>query len=404
MNSSETDRHPPFLSTGVLLILLGGTVFSLRESLSPAVIGLCALLFLFCVWRGIPDLLSTAFVAGVLMASWATDGILAVLWPFGVGAVVAFLFAPLVRLLEGPLRSRTAAILVVMVTILVAIVGIGVAFVPRLISELLRLIEQFPAYSARMKVWYSDLLLWATQVGIGERVEALHQQALEDMPGIGQAALEYLGGKLSGFITRAAGLLDMAIVPFVAFYLLKDGDRIGNVAANLLPSRHRGRVLSLLRQIDCLLGDYVRGQMMVCGIVGTLTSVGLALCGIPYFLLLGAMSGLLNVVPYVGLLLSLAVSATVALFEPQPMGALLQVVMVFIVVQGLEANFITPKIVGERVGLHPIWVILAVMVFSRLWGVFGMVAAVPVTAVINVLVRVVAAVYYGSAYYQRESS
>ena len=392
------------LTTGALLLLLGAVVYSVRGTLSPAVAWFCLFIVFFCAWRGIQTALATVLVSFVLVVAWGFDGILSVLWPFGVGAVAAFVCAPLVRFLEGPLRSRLAAILAVMVAIFVAVVGIAVVFVPRLISEIGRLIGQFPVYSARMKAWYGDLLSWATKVGFGERGEALQQKALEDLPGIGQAALAYLGVKLVGFMTEAAVLLNLVIVPFVAFYLLKDGAQIGDFATNLLPSRHRDPVLKLLREIDSLLEEYVRGQMMVCGIVAALTFVGLVLCGIPYALLLGALAGLLNVVPYVGLLFSLAVSAVVALFEPEPMGALLKVVGVFIVVQALEANIITPKIVGERVGLHPIWVILAVTTFSQMWGVLGMVAAVPVAAVINVLVRVVADAYYGSAYYQREVS
>jgi predicted PurR-regulated permease PerM len=395
----KRDGHDA-LTTGGLLLLLGAVVYSVRETLSPGVAGLCVLIAFFCARRGIPAALATVLISVVLIVSWGIDGITAVLRPIGFGAVVAYLCAPLVRRLERPLRSRTGAILTVMVAILVGVGGIGVAFVPRLVSEIVGLIRQFPTYSAQMKAWYGDVLSWAMQMGVGERVEALRQRALEDLPG--QTALEYLGGALVGFVTRAAVLLDLLVVPFVAFYLLKDGAHIGDAVARLLPLRHRGGIVGLLRQVDDVLGEYVRGQVIVCGIVAALTSAGLALCHIPYALLLGCMAGLLNVIPYVGLLTTFGTSAVVALFDPYPTSALLKVVGVFAVVQGLEGNLITPRIVGERVGLHPLWVILAMMVFSRMWGVLGMVAAVPVAAVLNVLLRVVADAYYRSAYYQRE--
>lgn len=390
------------LTIGALLLLLGAVVYSVRGTLSPAVAWLCLLIVYFCVWRGIEMALAAVLVSSVLVIAWGMDGVLSVLRPLGIGAVAAYLCAPLVRRLEGPLRSRLGAILAVMVAILIVVGGVGLAVVPRMISEIVGLVRQFPAYSAQMKMWYGDLLSWATQVGLGERVEALHQRALEDLPGIGQAALEYLGGKLSGFITRVAALVDLVVVPFVAFYLLKDGDRFGSVAANLLPSRHRGDVVGMLRQIDGVLGEYVRGQVIVCGIVAALTSAGLALFHIPYALLLGCMAGLFTAVPYVGLMTAFGVSAMVAMFDPSPASAMLKVLGVFAVVQGLEGNFITPKVVGERVGLHPLWVILAVMIFSQMWGVLGVVAAVPVAAVLNVLFRAVADAYYGSAYYRKE--
>jgi predicted PurR-regulated permease PerM len=116
------------------------------------------------------------------------------------------------------------------------------------------------------------------------------------------------------------------------------------------------------------------------------------------------MAGILNIVPYVGLILTLAASCMVALFDPAPASALLRVLAVFAVVQALEGNLITPKIVGERVGLHPLWVMLAVMVFSRIWGIAGMVAAVPVAAVINVLFRASGEAYFRSGFYRGDPS
>lgn len=390
------------LTTGALLLLLGGVLYSVRGALSPAVAWLCLGILFFCAWRGIPTSLAAVLVSSVLVVAWGIDGVLAVLRPLGIGAVAAYLCAPLVRLLAGPLRSRTGAILAVMLAIFIVVGGIGVAFVPRLVSEIVGLVREFPAYSAQVKAWYGHVLSWATQIGLGEQVEALQQKALEDLPGIGQSALEYLRTKLVEWVTRAAALLDLVIVPFVAFYLLKDGARMGDAAMRLLPARHRGEVVGLLGQIEGVLGEYVRGQVIVCGIVAALTSAGLALCGIPFALLLGCAAGLLNVIPYVGLLTTLGASCVVALFDPYPVSALLKVVAVFAVVQGLEGNLITPKIVGERVGLHPLWVILTMMVFSRVWGVLGMVAAVPVAAVLNVLIRATAEAYYQSAYYQKE--
>ena len=171
-----------------------------------------------------------------------------------------------------------------------------------------------------------------------------------------------------------------------------------------MPPRYLPPVKAFLEQIDDVLGHYIRGQMLVCSFIALLTAVGLGALGIRYAVLLGLMAGLFNLVPFIGLTVSLAISALIAGLDADPVMGVAKVIVVFVIVQGIEGNFLSPKVVGQRVGLHPGWVMFALVMFAHFWGFIGMVIAIPVAAVINILVRIVTTRYFNSNYYQHDAN
>ena len=154
--------------------------------------------------------------------------------------------------------------------------------------------------------------------------------------------------------------------------------------------------------VDLVLGQYIRGQLMVSTFIAVLTAVGLSISEIPYAVVLGLTAGALNLIPYVGLTISLGVSLIVALIDSGNLIQCAKVLVVFVIVQGIEGNFLSPRVVGERVGLHPVWVMFALVVAANMWGMVGMLVAIPVAAVVNIIVRLVLQRIYGSRFYDED--
>jgi len=180
-------------------------------------------------------------------------------------------------------------------------------------------------------------------------------------------------------------ILNVILIPILTFYFLKDFNRIQEWMLNMVPRKYRSSCYFYLWRTNRILGGYIRGQLIVCTIVGVLTGLGLAVFGIPFAILLGVMTGLLNVIPYIGLYVSLGLALLTSLFTAHPLVAALKIAGVFLVVQSLEGYVIAPKIVGERVGLHPLAVIFSVLVFSRFLGFWGLIIGVPTAALIKFL-------------------
>ena len=194
-------------------------------------------------------------------------------------------------------------------------------------------------------------------------------------------------------------LANLVIIPVVMFYLLRDFDAINNKLLALVPPRLQNEVEEVMRDIDQVLSRFVRGQLMVAGLMGLMYSAGLFLCDTPMSLSLGMMAGLFNIVPYLGLILGLVPSVLLTYIDSQEWLSVVSVVGVFAIAQAIEGMVITPRVVGDNIGLHPVAVILAVLLGGELFGIAGMILGVPGVAVINVLLSRGIAQYKGSTLY-----
>ncbi|MEO0997081.1 MAG: AI-2E family transporter, partial [Pseudomonadota bacterium] len=184
-----------------------------------------------------------------------------------------------------------------------------------------------------------------------------------------------------------AALVSLFLVPILTFYLLRDWDDIMRRVADLIPPSRRETILSLARETDDVLGAFLRGQLLVMLGLATMYTAGLTLIGLPYAIAIGVVAGIVSFVPYLGLFFGIALAGLTALNEPGGLLLLAGVVVVFVVGQMIEGSFLTPKLVGDRIGLHPVIVIFAVMAFGQLFGFFGVLLALPAAAVLSVLVR-----------------
>ncbi|MEW6756000.1 MAG: AI-2E family transporter, partial [Candidatus Latescibacterota bacterium] len=332
---------------------------------------------------------------------WFASAARGLLWPFALSLIFAFLLAPVVDVLQRRM-PRAAATALVLLALMGALVGAALFVIPKGVSELGDLAQRLPQYQQSLQALYARTLQGLRDLGVDVSSQDIQQEVLGRLPRMGALAADQLSGVLRGVSSGISALLNLAIIPFVTFYFLKDYEALRAGFHRLLPRRHLEGTSGLLGRMGVVLADYFRGQLIVCTFLAVFTSLGLALCGIRYALMLGVTAGISNLVPYAGYLFSLGLTSLVALFEPDPWVSLLKVVAVFVVVQSVEGNVVTPRIVGRRIGLHPVWVIFALMVAGSFWGVVGMLVALPLAAVVNILARVLVERYYASSYYERE--
>lgn len=306
-----------------------------------------------------------------------------VILPFLVGGAMAYFLDPVADRLQRAGFSRIAATaLIATVATVLAVVGF-LLIVPTLVRQAAQLVETAPAIAERLQGFFSTQFPSLTQEG----------SVLNDTLTQLGAAVQARGGELvSGILSSAVGILGfvvfIVVVPVVAFYMLNDWDRMVAKVDSWLPLDHKEAVRDIAREIDRVLSGFVRGQVSVCLILGTFYSVALMLAGLNFGLVVGAIAGTVTFIPYVGALIGGALAIGLALYQfwgdPVSIGI---VAGIFAVGQFLEGNVITPKLVGSSVGLHPLWLIFALSAFGTVFGFVGMLVAVPVSAVIGVLVR-----------------
>jgi predicted PurR-regulated permease PerM len=374
---SESEGRPFF--RGLMLIFMVVLLYTMQESLSPFLIGTIMVVLLLLVRQGAFFEVGAGSVVGVLILVWLLDELAGLLWPFVISFVLAYLLAPLVKVMEKKI-SRSLAIGVVVVLLLGVLAAVGMVLIPVVIREVGDLVTQLPRYGEALKHHYDSVVLG-------------------QLPEIGKLFATQATSLLKGLTSGIAALLNLALIPFVTYYVLKDFERIKESLQSLLPRKHVQNAEEVLGRIDDILGNYVRGQFLVCGFVAALTALGLAFFGIRYAVLLGLFTGLANLVPFVGIAVSLGLASLVVLLDVDPLVNLIKVIGVFVVVQNIEGNFLSPRVVGNKVGLDPAWVIFALVISAHFWGIVGMIVAIPGAAVLNVLVKILKQRYISSQYY-----
>lgn len=322
-----------------------------------------------------------------------------ILLPFVVGAALAYLLDPLANKLTRHGISRLIAALLILGGFVLVVIGLFVVIAPVLATQFSGFVAHVPGYVKHLQTLVSDPdHPWLTAV-------------FGNAPGnewslsvILNKAVGYLTDVLPTLWTKGEALLSLlsllVITPVVAFYLLSDWGRVVNTFDSLIPLPQRHTVRGLARQIDRAISGYLRGQLTVCVILGCYYAFGLTLAGLSFGLLIGAVSGLLTFIPYVGSLTALVVSFGVALAQFFPdWTRILVVVGVVLFGQFLEGNVLSPKLVGGRAGLHPVWLIFALLTFGSLFGFVGLLLAVPVAAAAGVLTRFALGRYRASPLY-----
>lgn len=306
-----------------------------------------------------------------------------VLLPFILGGALAYCLDPIADRLQRLGLSRVMATVLITLVAVIVFVLLSTLVIPTLVNQAVSLFNIAPQL-------FQDLQSFLTE-RFPQLMDA-NSVVRQSLTSIGQTIQSKGGELLNGVLSSALGLLNVmvliVVVPVVTFYLLLDWDRMVAEVDKLVPLDHRETIRKLAREIDATLAAFIRGQGTVMLILGTFYGVALMLVGLQFGLIIGAVAGLISFIPYVGAVVGGALALGLALFQFWgSWGWIALVGAIFVAGQMLEGNFLTPKLVGGSVGLHPVWLLIALSVFGALFGFVGLLIAVPVSAAIGVLAR-----------------
>ncbi len=346
---------------------------------------------------GLPSRTQTTYwgIAAVLLslALWYLGS---VIMPFLIGASIAYFLDPIADRLESAGCSRVLSTVLISVVAVLIFVLLTLLVVPALVQQAISLFNAAPTIFANLRDFlttqYPDLMV----------EDSVIRQSLVS---IGEAIQSRGGELINTLLSSAAGVLNIVllfvIVPVVAFYMLLDWDNLVAQIDSLLPRDHVEDIRKIARDVDTVLAGFVRGMGTVCLILGTYYAVALMLVGLQFGLVVGFIAGLVTFIPYLGALIGGLLAIGLALFQYwggyEISGEIIRdstdwlriglVGVIFMIGQVIEGNVLTPKLVGGSVGLHPVWLLLALSVFGALFGFVGLLVAVPVAAAIGVLAR-----------------
>jgi predicted PurR-regulated permease PerM len=337
---------------------------------------------------------------GFLLLLWLLNNILL---PFVVGAAVAYFFDPLVVRLQRAGLTRTWATTVVTIIAVVIAVGAVMAVLPPLFSQVQALIAKAPQYAVSVAQRVQPMIE-PVREKMGLPPLSLQDLQADATKWAGQA-LAVLGGIASMAAQRSVAIINLLgllfLTPVVTFYLLRDWPKVMAAVDGALPLDHAATIRALAHESNAAVAGYVRGQALVCVCLGTIYGVGLSLVGLQFGFVIGLIAGLISFIPFVGTLVGATLSIGMALAQfPPDWISVIKVAAVFTVGHLLEGNFLSPKLVGDRVGLHPVWIMFALLAGGSLFGFVGVLIAVPVAAVVGVLMRHLMGRYHASTFYR----
>lgn len=328
-----------------------------------------------------------------------------VLMPFLVGAALAYLGDPIADRLEDRGLSRTVAVSLVFFGLTLLLILSLLLTVPLIGRQLDLLATKIPLW---LEGFQSTLLPWLQQklnLPEGSLPAAEFKSVITENWMTAGSLLGQIWSKLAGSsLAMMAGLANIVLIPVVTFYLLRDWDVLMAHINDLLPRPYKATIVNLAKECDEILGAFIRGQLLVMLALGIVYSLGLSVIGLDLALLLGLLAGLASIVPYMGFLVGIVAAGIASWFQFHELLPLLAVAGVFGVGQMLEGMILTPLLVGDRIGLHPVAVIFAIMAGGQLAGFTGILLALPVAAVLMVLLRHAHRGYKDSSFYANESS
>jgi predicted PurR-regulated permease PerM len=341
------------------------------------------------------------FWAAALLALIAVLWLLSdILLPFIAGLVLAYFLDPVADALEKLGLPRLAATLVMLLLSILAIALVLLLLLPILGEQIANFAKNLPGYITALVGLFNEAAPdWLKQ--LVAKSEATSSDRVSDLAGrlaVWTGAL--LASIWSGGLALVNLLSLLVVTPIVAFYMLNDWDRMIAKVDSWLPRHHASTIRDLARQIDQAMAGFIRGQGTVCLALGIFYAVGLSIAGLNFGLLIGIAAGLLSFIPFVGTIIGGVTAIGMALVQFWPNWVSIAIVLaIFVAGQFIEGNFLSPKLVGNRVGLHPVWLMFALFAFGYIFGFVGLLLAVPLAAATGVLIRFALSQYLTSPLY-----
>jgi len=342
-----------------------------------------------------------AWIAGIVVTIVALLHWLGpILTPFLIGAMLAYFGTPAVNWAQRRRIPRTLGTLLVVVFILLLVLALLVVLYPLVQSEVVQLSRRLPelavALNAQLAPWLADKLGIEIQLDVA----AVKKFIAENVANAQNISLRLVAGVKAGGTLLLAIIVNIVLIPVVMFYLLRDWNKIVKRIDELLPRRWLPTVRTLAREIDRVLAEFLRGQLSVMGVLAVYYVIGLSLAGLKFAIPIGVLTGLLVFVPYVGFGLGFVLGVLSALLQWNGWPGFIAVLSVYGIGQLLEGYVLVPWLVGDRIGLHPLAVIFALLAFGHLFGFAGVLLALPASAALLVGLRHLRGAYHESLLYQ----
>lgn len=341
-------------------------------------------------------------LVGFILFLWFFSSILL---PFVAGMALAYFLDPVADWLERRGLSRTMATIVILVCFVTIFALALMLVIPIIISQFTQFAAALPGYITELQQIISSPQTSFLPPWISSQIETVK----ENFSQVVSQGAGFVGSLLAQIWNSGKAIVDvmslLVVTPVVAFYILLDWDRMVRKVDSWIPRDQVQVVRQIAREMDDSVAGFIRGQGSLCLILGIYYAVGLSLVGLNFGLLIGFVAGMISFIPYIGSLLGLVTAIGVALVQFWPdFPWILAVAAVFFSGQFLEGNILQPKLVGQSVGLHPVWLMFALFAFGALFGFVGLLIAVPAAAVVGVLVRFALARYLDSDIYYGRSA
>jgi predicted PurR-regulated permease PerM len=325
-----------------------------------------------------------------------------VLVPLLVSFALAFMLEPLADWFQRRGRSRSAAVLLTLASAVLLVALLLLFLLPGIYRQLIESIEKLPLALRAVAAWAQHLLGFARE-RLSPEVFARLQAAVADFENDPSALTSRIGGWLSkgllGLVSLGSGALGMLIVPFFVYYLLLDMSNLRRVIVEHIPERHRGVARRLLDEVGEVVRGYVRGRFLMALMMAAIYGTGLLILRVPLWAGIGLIAGFIGIIPYLGVISGLILALGFAALDGAGLGRLAGVGAVFAIAQVIEDYILTPRIIGGKLELHPMLVFITLIIAGDLFGLLGLVLAIPVLAVIKVLIRFLDELYLRSDYY-----
>ena len=339
-------------------------------------------------WTELTPTLRAVLIAAMVIALGLLVAALApVLTPFIAGAILSYITAPLVAWLAARRVPRAVGAVLVVITIAAAITGLTLVVVPLVSNEISQIATKTPELITRAQTQWLPWLNKTLGTTISFDLSQLKSLVQDNAGAVGDLSAQLAGSLKLGGQMLLGVIVNAMLLPVVMFYLLRDWPDLISGIDRLVPRAARPTVRNLAREIDAVLSEFLRGQGLVMLALATYYCVALKLAGLQFWLPVGLVTGLLVFVPYIGFGLGLMLGMLAALTQFSTPGPIIMVAVVFAIGQILEGFVLTPYLVGDRIGLHPLAVIFALMAFGQLFGFVGVLLALPASAALLVAFR-----------------
>lgn len=339
------------------------------------------------------------FISGVLLFYYQSG----IFLPLVIALILTYLFNPLVMLVEKRGVGRALSIIIVFCVLLALLAGLATIFVASIKGEFQDVQISLPEYANRLYGYIPHQVKVYFGIETPEKVYQHINTALDSIKAasadILKEAFSFVQKAFASTLAFILAILGYVLTPIYLFYFLKDLPQMKAALRELAPERHRQKLAEKIGEIQEILSAFVRGQLSVCAILAVLYSTGLYFIGIDLAIATGTLAGITFIIPYFGTILGIVLSMTLALLKFHDFLHPLLCLGWFVIVQGVEGGIITPRIVGEKVGLHPIITILAILIGGQLFGILGMLLAVPTTAVLKVGLRSLVDFYRSTTFF-----